>query len=96
MLDGYGVALEIYVMQQVNAVSLSQARATMVSGHERYVKITVRPKTLNDGRKVLFDTDIFCVCLGLIRHNYLRYSGIITGVVLDVFTGVYCVSQGTG
>ena len=65
----------------------------MVSSHEWHIEIAIRAKALNDGCKVLFDADIFCVCLGLLRHNYLRYPGIITGIILDVFTGIYRIPR---
>ena len=68
----------------------------MVSSHEGHVEIAVRSKALNDGRKVLLDADIFCVCLGLLRHNYFRYPDIITGIVLNISARVYGISQGAG
>lgn len=89
MADGYGMVVKVQSMEQVDAIGFTKAGAAMVSGHKREIETAVWSEAVNDGFKILFDADIFGMCLSLLRCGNLRYPDVIARIVFDVFAGIY-------
>ena len=83
--------IEIYIMQQINAVSLTYPRSAVVTGHERKIKITVGSKAVDDSSKILFPADVLGMLLLVGRCFNFRNNDVSTWIVLDVFARPYCI-----